>query len=91
MMTSWQTSDAFCHHECSFTDFLQPFPLFRGKDFHNDPEDHVGYIKGAIKIHCLQEDGKLGDETGYNLFRQIPSNCSVDLVVRVYVVKVRDC
>lgn len=76
-------------YACSFTDFLHPFPLFRGKGSHNDPEDHVGCIKGAIKIHCLHEDGEAGGGTEYNLFGEIPSNCPVDLVVRVYVVKVR--
>jgi hypothetical protein len=48
----------------------------------------VGYIKGAIKIHCLQDDGE--DSNGYNLFRNIPSNHQVDLIVRVYVVKVKN-
>lgn len=75
------------HDTLSFTDFLQLFPLHRGTGSHSDPEDHVGCIKGAIKIYPIDiHEGEL--DIGCNLFRNIPSNSPVDIIVRVYVVKV---
>ena len=67
----------------SFTDFLKLFPLYRGKGFHNDSEGKVGCIKGDIKIYRISEDEELS-----SMFQNTPPNGSMDIIVRIYVVKV---
>ena len=69
-----------------FTDFVQTFPLYRGKGL-RDPEDKdgqpVGYFKGSLKVYKLQEEESLLPELNIPSF---PS--SVEVVVRVYIIKV---
>ena len=71
-------------------DFLQTFPLYRGKGGahgDDDPEDQVGHVKGAIRLYP-----KVGQEEGYGDFGTVLSpfpTSDVNILVRVYVVEVR--
>ena len=68
----------------SFTDFIKSYSLYRGKGSHDNPDDAVGSIKMAIKLYPL-----LSPKEGLVL-NKFPSNKPVNVLVRVYVVKVRE-
>ena len=72
-----------------FVDLTQNFPLYRGKGS-RDPEEQanqsIGYFKGGIKIYPLPDDGSPEPD---KVLANIPSSDPVDVVVRVYVIKVR--
>ena len=68
----------------SFTDFLNPFPLYRGRGSQKDLDDQVGSLKGAV---CIYETPDVHMQSGLVLNR-FPSNAPVDILVRVYIVEV---
>lgn len=72
-----------------FTDLVQTFALHRGKGS-RDPEEQVGqpvgYFKGALKIY---EVGSTGSRPAPVLmYSSAPSADPVQVIVRVYVIKV---
>ena len=71
-----------------FMDLTQNFSLFRGKGS-RDPDEQanqsVGYFKGGIKMYPLPDDGSPEPD---RLLSNIPSTDPVDVVVRVYIIKV---
>ena len=71
-----------------FVDLAQTFPLFRGKGS-RDPDkignQPVGYFKGGIKMYPLPDDGSPEPD---KVLSNVPSTDPVDVVVRVYVIKV---
>lgn len=71
-----------------FIDLTQTFPLYRGKGS-RDPDEQanqsVGAFKGSIKLYPLPDDGSPEPD---KVLSNIPSTDPVDVVVRVYVVKV---
>lgn len=73
---------------CRFVDLAQTFPLFRGKGS-RDPDElnhqNVGYFKGGIKMYPLPDDGSPEPD---KILSNIPSTDPVDVVVRVYVIRV---
>ncbi len=74
-----------------FEDLAQTFPLYRGKGARDSGEGGgqvVGYFKGSIKIYPLPDDGSPEPE---RVLVNIPSTDPVDVVVRVYVIRVRLC
>ena len=79
-----ELEDAFSN----FTDLAQTFPLFRGKGARDpdDPEGQVvGWFKGAIKVYPLPDDGSPEPS---KVLCHIPSSKPVQVVVRVYVIRV---
>ena len=65
-------------------DFLQSFPLFRGKGPDNgDPEDQVGSVKGTIRLYPTMSPSVHGP-----VLSDSPSTTPVNILVRVYVVEV---
>lgn len=72
----------------NFTDLAQTFNLYRGKGGRDpdDPEGQcVGKFKGSIKVYPLPDDGTPEPE---RIFSNIPPSAPVEVVVRVYVIKV---
>jgi len=72
----------------SFIDLAQSFPLFRGKGSRDPDEDVkrvVGYFKGSVKMYPLPDDGSPEPE---KILKNIPSTESMDVVVRVYIIRV---
>lgn len=71
---------------CRFTDLTQTFPLSRGKGS-RDPEDvgAVGYFKGTVKMYPLPDDGSPEPKP---LLANVPSTAPIDVIVRVYIVRV---
>lgn len=67
-----------------FTDLVQLFALHRGKGG-RDPEEQegqpVGYFKGALKVYAVTPAPAL-------MFSSVPSADSVEIIVRVYIIKV---
>ena len=65
------------------------FPLYRGKGS-RDPDEAggqvVGYFKGSVKMYPLPDDGSPEPE---KILSNIPSTDPLDVIVRVYVIKVR--
>ena len=45
----------------------------------------MGYFKGSVKMYPLPDDGSPEPE---KILKNIPSTESVDVVVRVYIIKV---
>ena len=76
----------FCHSR--FTDLAQTFPLHRGKGS-RDPDElggqTVGFFKGSVKMYPLPDDGSPEPE---RILVNIPPTGPVDVVVRVYVIRV---
>ena len=71
-----------------FIDLAQTFPLFRGKGSRSPEEqsDHaIGYFKGGIKMYPLPDDGSPEPD---RVLCNIPSTDPIDVVVRVYVIRV---
>ena len=67
-----------------FTDIAQMFPLYRGKgskDRKDKSGQPVGYFKGSFKVYSQPEE----DTTK---FSNPPSTDPVEVIVRVYVIKV---
>ncbi len=69
-----------------FTDLTQTFALSRGKGS-RDPEDvgAVGFFKGTVKMYPLPDDGS---PEPMPLLANVPSTAPVDVIVRVYIVRV---
>ena len=69
-------------------DLAQTFPLYRGKGS-RDPNDEagqaVGYFKGSVKMYPLPDDGSPEPE---RILANIPSTDPMNVVVRVYIIKV---
>ena len=57
-----------------FTDFLQPFGLYRGKGSSHSAEDQVGCVKGAIRLYEASQFRE-----GESELNKIPSNDPVDV------------
>lgn len=72
-----------------FTDLAQTFALHRGKGS-RDPEEKsgqpVGYFKGSLKAYPLPDDGSPMPEL---ILSNIPSTDPVEVIVRIYIIKVR--
>ena len=69
-----------------FTDVAQMFPLYRGKGSNDRMEKSgqpVGYFKGSFKVYQPN-----GDITSPSKFSNLPSTDPVEVIVRVYVIKV---
>ena len=79
-----ELEDAFS----DFSDLATNFPLFRGKG-KRDPDDPkgqvVGLFKGALKVYPLPDDGSPDPP---KVLANLPSTKPVNVVVRVYVVRV---
>ena len=76
-----------------FNDLVQSFPLYRGKgsrDTGETSEQSVGYFKGSFKAYPIPDSGSLLPEL---VFSNIPSDVldPVDVVIRVYIIKVHVC
>ena len=72
-----------------FTDLATTFPLYRGKGS-RDPEEQIGSVglfKGSLKVYPLPDDGSPPPEL---ILANIPSTDPVEVVVRVYVIRVSD-
>ncbi len=71
-----------------FIDLAQTFPLFRGKGS-RDPEElageAVGYFKGTVKMYPLPDDGSPEPDP---ILSNIPSTDPLNVIVRVYVIRV---
>ena len=69
-----------------FTDLAQNFSLSRGKGS-RDPEDvgSVGLFKGTVKMYPLPDDGSPEPKP---LLANIPSTDPIEVVVRVYIIRV---
>ncbi len=65
-----------------FTDFLNPYSLYRGKGSHDDADEQVGCLKGAVCIYETPAD------PNQCMLSKLPSNGTVEILVRVYVVEV---
>lgn len=83
---------AFYHGELEkafneFTDLVQTFALHRGKGS-RDPEEQagqpVGYFKGALKIYEMNSLGP----APVLMYSSVPSTNPVEIIVRVYIIKV---
>ena len=75
-----------------FTDLIQTFPLYRGKGS-RDPEEHagqpVGYFKGTLKVYPIPEsDTSSSTPAPPLMFSSVPSTDPVEVIVRVYIIKV---
>ncbi len=66
----------------------QSFALYRGEGS-RDPDEEggrvVGYFKGSVKMYPLPDDGSPEPD---KILANIPSTDSVDVIIRVYVIKV---
>lgn len=72
-----------------FKDWLQTFPLYRGKKTTENSEDEnriVGYFKGAVKVYKLPIEK--GIEPAFA--PSLPMNDPIHVLVRVYIVKGTD-
>jgi hypothetical protein len=72
-----------------FKDWLQSFPLYRGKKTGDSSEDEnriVGYFKGALKVYRLPIEK--GMEPAFA--PSLPVNEPIHVLVRVYVIKATD-
>lgn len=71
-----------------FIDLAQTFALHRGKGS-RDPEEKsgqpVGIFKGSLKAYPLPDDGSPMPEL---ILSNIPSTDPVDVVIRVYIIRV---
>ena len=75
-----------------FTDVAQMFPIYRGKGSKDQAKksgEPVGYFKGSFKVYT-QHTQATGDEglTPKLKFSNLPSTDPVEVIVRVYVIKV---
>lgn len=73
----------------SFSEWLQTFPLYRGKRTNNSTDDEnrtVGYFKGAIRI-CQLPAPK--DKT-FPALNCPSANDPIHVLVRVYIIKATD-
>ena len=68
----------------SLMDFLETFPLYRGKGSGEEPDDQVGCVKGAIRLYPTVSHDP------YGTVLSEASTESVNILVRVYVVEVSD-
>lgn len=79
-----ELEDAFS----DFSDLATNFPLYRGKG-KRDPDDPkgqvVGLFKGALKVYPLPDDGSPEPP---KVLANLPSTKPVNVVVRIYVVRV---
>lgn len=69
-----------------FKDWLQTFPLYRGKKTSENAEDEsriVGFFKGAVKVYKLPIEK--GIEPAFA--PSLPMNDPIHVLVRVYIVK----
>nr|XP_039273403.1 myoferlin-like isoform X2 [Styela clava] len=73
-----------------FSDFIQTFELFRGKQGKDDDDAPpvVGEFKGAIFMYPLPADPN--DPMPERIFKNIPSTDPVEVKVRIYVVRAFD-
>lgn len=72
-----------------FKDWLQTFPLYRGKKTSENSEDEnriVGFFKGAVKVYKLPLEK--GIEPAFA--PSLPMNDPIHVLVRVYIVKGTD-
>lgn len=72
-----------------FKDWLQTFPLYRGKKTGDNSEDEsriVGYFKGAVKVYKLPMEKGIEPAFGPSL----PLNDPIHVLVRIYIVKGTD-
>lgn len=72
-----------------FKDWLQTFPLYRGKKTSENAEDEsriVGFFKGAVKVYKLPIEK--GIEPAFA--PSLPMNDPIHVLVRVYIVKGTD-
>ena len=71
-----------------FSDLATNFPLYRGKG-KRDPDDPkgqvVGLFKGTLKVYPLPDDGSPEPP---KVLANLPSTKPVQVVVRVYVIRV---
>ena len=70
-----------------FTDVAQLFPLYRGKGSRGRDEksgEPVGYFKGSLKAYELTSD----NHDPESKFSNLPSTDPVEVIVRVYIIKV---
>ena len=75
-----------------FSDVAQMFPLYRGKGSRDGKEKSgqpVGYFKGSFKAYPVPKDVS---STNTKLkFSNTPSTDPVEVIVRVYIIKVKMC
>ncbi|XP_077973068.1 myoferlin-like isoform X2 [Styela clava] len=73
-----------------FSDFIQTFKLFCGKQGKDDddPPPIVGELKAAVYMYPLPDDP--GDPMPEKIFKNPPSTDTVEVKVRVYVVRAFD-
>ena len=73
-----------------FMDLAQTFALHRDKSS-KDPKEKsaepVGYFKGSLKIYPLPDDGSPLPDL---IFSNLPSTDPVEVIVRVYIIRVRE-
>ncbi|XP_050748885.1 fer-1-like protein 6 [Gymnogyps californianus] len=74
----------------NFEDWVKTFQLLRGKsndEVHADSEDRIiGKFKGSFCIYPSPEDGSLLDGGQPRILQGIPSNHSVKVLIRIYIV-----
>ncbi|XP_071050803.1 otoferlin-like [Onthophagus taurus] len=82
-----------------FKEWLNTFPLYRGKKTGDDTDDDsriVGLFKGAIKLYKwplpkdIEDHTVMGFDPQYGFFQGLPSNDPIRVLVRVYIVKATD-
>ncbi|XP_072931489.1 otoferlin [Epargyreus clarus] len=82
-----------------FKEWLQPFPLYRGKKTGDDADDEnriVGVFKGALKVYKwplskdIDDYTIMGFDPSYGYFQGVPNNEPIHVLVRVYIVKATD-
>uniref|UniRef100_A0A0P6J552 Otoferlin n=1 Tax=Heterocephalus glaber TaxID=10181 RepID=A0A0P6J552_HETGA len=83
----------------NFEDWLHTFNLLRGKtqdgeDCSTEEERTVGRFKGSLCVYKVPLPEDISREAGYDptfgMFQGIPSNDSINVLVRVYVVRATD-
>ncbi|XP_063717418.1 myoferlin-like isoform X4 [Symsagittifera roscoffensis] len=72
-----------------FNDFVQSFPLERGKCMEEDDDvDIAGEFKGSFRIYPLPHDPEA--PVPPRIFNSLPENAPTEVVLRVYVVRAVD-
>ena len=72
-----------------FNDFVQSFPLERGKAMDSDDElDLAGEFKGSFRIYPLPHDTEA--ELPPRIFNALPESSPSEVLLRVYIVRAID-
>lgn len=73
----------------NFKDLAESYPIWHGKHDELQPEldRAVGHFKGTFRIYPLPADGS---EPPPRMLQNAPSNETIELKVRVYVIKAKD-